>query len=428
MRRSANHQTIWLEESYNPDSPYLYVKGPIVDGHMHPRIYDVLLPHEPEIPNGKSGLDEYTKAAMRGGFVIGVFILNESMRQVDENSPDGTRAIPFPVNSAERLNITATLIGQQSRIKGALLPVIDQSITHLKKKPEVFTRTKIRREFSDPRFQRLAAGIKIFVDESTGGFNVEPDIALPIAEVFHESNPGKPVCVHAEGENVARVLDDWPDHIPIDILHVSSKQELEAVIIAKEDGKDVQCEGTMHHMALTEEVRDEIDAYGCMKPSIKSAEDRQFLRDNVGYIDRFGSDCAPHRRIDKEGIDGRGLAKPAFGVTNHGEFLPFFFQEAFDNEWLTHKQLYERIVTNPLARFNLPRVNTTAKFILEPITAQETASLAGYGCNPFVRMEHPPEMRGHLVLLAQEAGKILVSHGGQITNDTRPSYNNLVQY
>jgi hypothetical protein len=427
MRRSENQRTIWFEDSKKPNTPILNIRGPIVDGHMHPRIYDVLIPQESEIPNGKAGLDEYTKAAIRSGITMGVFILNESMRQADDNSPDGTRTISYPINTAERLSVTATLVGQQSRIKGALLPVIDQSITHLKKKPEVFTRTKIRREFANPAFRRLAAGIKVFVDESTGGFNVEPDIALPIAEEFYELNPGKTVALHAEGENVARVLDNWPRKRPVDILHVSSKQELEAVIIAKENGIDVQCEGTMHHMSLTEDVRDEIGAYGCVKPSIKSAEDRQFLRDNVEYIDRFGSDCAPHRRIDKEGIDGKGIEKPAFGVTNHGEFLPFFIQ-GIEDGWLTEKQLYERIVTNPLQRFNLPWVDTTAKFILDPVTSNETAAKAEYGCNPFVRMEHPPRMQGRLIFLAQKAGNILVSHDARLSSSVHPSYNNLVQF
>jgi hypothetical protein len=427
MRKSREGRTIWLEDSPDPDAPYLYVRGPVIDGHMHTRMFDVRHARAPEKPNGKVGLKIYTEEARRRGIAMGVFILNETMRQPDKDSWDLTREIPFPVNSAERLDITATITAQQSRIHGALLPVIDQSITHLKKKPDVFTRTKIRREFSDPRFKRLAAGIKIFVDYSTGGFNVEPDIALPIAEVFHEFNPNKPVALHAEGDNVANVLEDWPADIPVDILHVSSKQELEAVIIAKENGKNVQCEGTMHHMALTEEVRDEIGAYGCVKPSIKSAEDRKFLRDNVEYIDRFGSDCAPHRRIDKEEkIDAEGKPSPAFGLATHGEFLPFFFQGIYDG-WLTEKQLYERLVTNPMERFNLPWVDTTTKFILAPVSAQETSVSPEYGCDPFPMMEHPPALRGRIVFMEQE-GKILVGHDGRLTNAAGPDYNNLIQF
>jgi hypothetical protein len=412
-----SERTIWFEKSHDPDAPYMYVNGPIVDAHMHPRIYD----------RSKAGLDSYTQTAIKSGITAGAFMLNESMRRADSESSDGTKTIPFPINNAERLDVTATIVDQYSRIQAALLPVIDSSIAYLKKKPEVFSRRKLRKEFSDPRFQELAAGIKIFCDPSTGNFNVDPEIAVEIAKIFNEFNPGKTTVLHAEGKNVANTLEDWPHDIPVDIAHVSSKEEMEAAIIAKENGKDVHIEATMHHMALNESAADEIGPYAYMKPPLKSESDRNYLWDNEQYIDRFGSDCAPHRDIDKVGIDGKGRPDPAFGVTNHGEFLPYFINAVMEGK-LTEHELYDKISTKPRERFHLPRFEVVTKFILKEVFTEETAAKAEYGCNPFVKLSEAPKMRGRLVMVSTKASKILLSHNSELTQNAEPKYGNLVTF
>jgi hypothetical protein len=389
--------------------------GPITDVHMHPRVYD----------NGKAGMDLYSKTAVRSGFSMGLAMLNESMRMPDPDSPDGTSLEPFPVNTAERLAVTANIVSQQSRIRTGLILLVDPSITHTSKDPGKFTAHKIKKEFFDPRVGRYAAALKIFGDESTGGFNIRPDEIPAVAHEWHEVQPTKPICLHLEDGNVREVLEDWPDDIPAHICHVSSRQELEAVMLAKEAGKDVTCEATPHHMFLTEHTREALGALGCMKPTLKPKEDQQFLWDNLKYIDIFASDCAPHRKEDKFGPDGKDLPKPAFGVTNHDVFLPLFFQAILEGK-LTEEDLYDRLVTNPIKRFNLPWVDSYSEFLLNPISVDEATEHTEYGQNPFITSPETPKMRGKIVHLSPEIGSFVISHG--VWTAPPPKRSNLIQF
>jgi hypothetical protein len=389
--------------------------GPITDSHMHPRVYD----------DAKAGVDIYSATALRSGFTQGLAMLNEFMRMPDPNSPDGTSIEPFPVNTAERLAVTANIVSQQARMRMGLMLLIDPGITHLNNNPEKFTARKISKEFNDPRTSKYAAGAKIFAAESFGGFTIRLDDVLPIASEWNKAQPNKTMCLHLEDGDVGEILRDWPDDIPAHICHVSSRQELEAIIEAKEAGKDVTCEATPHHMFLTEYTREVLGAFGCMKPTLKPKEDQKFLWDNLEYIDIFASDCAPHRKEDKVGPDGKDLPKPAFGVTNHDVFLPLFFQAILEGK-LTEQDLYDRLVTNPIKRFNLPPTDSYAEFLLTPISVEEASQHTAYGQNPFITSPETPKMRGRIVHLAPEVGSFVISHG--VWTNPSPKRTNLIQF
>jgi hypothetical protein len=329
----------------------------------------------------------------------------------------------FP--NIDRLYAAAQTITENSLMKTGIIMGVDPEAIGLNENSNGFSTRKIEEVYSSREVKNLTTALKIYGDYTTGGYNIPLRTIIPVAETWDDHNHGKPVILHLEDEAVGYILEAWPANIPVHIAHVSSKEELEAVIIAKQNGKDVTCEATPHHMFLTEKTRDEIGAFGCMKPSLKPEEDRKFLWDNLEYIDIFASDCAPHRLRDKIGPDGKDLEKPAFGVTNHDVFLPLFFQAILDGK-LTEQRLYERIVTNPLKRFNLPFMDSYSSFSLVPVHADEATAYTEYGCSPFTRTSEAPAMRGKLEF-AQNTGRFVVQEG-VMTKAIRPSYNNLIRY
>jgi carbamoyl-phosphate synthase/aspartate carbamoyltransferase/dihydroorotase len=247
-----------------------------------------------------------------------------------------------------------------------------------------------------------------------------------VASIWHHINPEKPVIFHVEGGDVAKLLKDIykmqdGKEMPIHIAHVSSRQELEAVIAAKEAGMNVTCEVTPHHLFLDEAVREEIGGYGCMKPSLKSREDVKFLWTNMKYIDIFASDCAPHRISDKE------RDKPAFGVTNHSIMLPLLLGAVADGR-LTMEDIDTKFCVSPRQRFNLPlddgsltRVLTTPE--TANITAEDHDALAEYGQNPFVRLGNRFHLLGRIARV--EAGRSTAF--GAFESDLHTSYTHLIR-
>lgn len=414
-----------LEVTGRNGKRYADFDGAIADVHTHPRIFDVRLDGQPEILNGKAGIGLYSEVALKNGITIMVAMPNESVRLYNPAHPDQTELFPYPITTADRVLAAANVVTNNTLIPTGLFMGVDRDILGLGNTEESphFTTKNIEREFSSPIVQKLTWGLKIYGSETTGGYNIPLDRIIPVGEVYNKHNPGKPIILHLEDEDVGKVLAEWPAGIPVHIAHVSSRQELEAVILAKQAGKDVTCEATPHHLFLTEETRQVIGPNGCVKPSLKPDTDRQFLWDNLKYIDIFASDCAPHRHIDKVGIDGKGLEKPAYGIANHDVFLRLFLT-ALEDGWITEQQLFERIVTNPAKRFNLPRMNSSTSVSLSPITAKEAVANTPYGCSPFAESSESPLMIGR-VDNVRIAGKLAVK--SQVLTNPTASYTNLLR-
>jgi dihydroorotase-like cyclic amidohydrolase len=424
--------------------PSVIFYGSLTDVHMHPRRLDYLFPDKDGLPNGKAGTRIYTASALLGGFTTGLFMPNEHRRLGNPNKADGTELIPAPTTTLDLLLEATSNISESSLIEAGVIFGVDTDAIGVKKLENGdfdlsgFTVNEIDKTYSSSLVNRFTAALKIYGANTTGGYNIPLETIVPVAKTWYEHNPTKPIILHLEDGDVARVLEEMPPHIPVHIAHVSSKQELEAVIAAKQAGKNATCEATPHHLFLTEKTREEIGPYGCMKPTLKSEEDRKFLWDNLEYIDIFASDCAPHRAIDKAGIDGKGIDSPAFGVTNHDVFMPLFLQAVLDGK-LTLQQLYDRVVTNPRERFNLPATDTRTKFVMAPITAEEATQPTPYGESPFIARKLPgesiikkssevPSMRGKIIYLAHRAGAILIDHDGRLTPQAQPGYENLIQF
>lgn len=408
------------------DTEFAVIEGVVTDVHNHPRLFDPLFPLEPGIPNGKAGIRVYSKTALLNGIGRGLFMPNESQRLPNPEQPDMTELLPYPIANEERLRATLSMINESSLMIGGMIVGVDrESIGLGDQQKGTFTTQEIKRFFASSYVRDFAAALKIFGDESTGGYNIPLEFIIPVGEVWHEFNPNKPVVLHLEDEHVGQILDVWPNHIPVHIAHVTSRLELEAVIRAKQNGKNVTCEATPHHLFLTEGTKDSLGATGCMKPSLKSLADQKFLWDNLEYIDMFASDCAPHRLIDKVDVYGNDLAKPAFGVTNHDVFIPLFLQAVQDGK-ISESELYEKIVINPAKRFNLPVLEGYAKYEMLDLTAEDVVRRTPYGVSPFPATPEELRMAGRLQYL-QIAGKVAVA-SSRLHVSHSPSYQKLIRF
>ena len=86
------------------------------------------------------------------------------------------------------------------------------------------------------------------------------------------------------------------------IQHISSKNSVELVRLAKMLGADVHAEATPHHFTLTEEAVLKYGTLARMNPPLRTEEDRQAIIKGIqdGTIDMIVTDHAPHSEEEKE--------------------------------------------------------------------------------------------------------------------------------
>lgn len=96
------------------------------------------------------------------------------------------------------------------------------------------------------------------------------------------------------------------------MAHVSTKEAMRDIIKAKEEGYNITCEVTPHHIALTEE-----DTNYRVNPPIRNSEDVDYLIRAIknGFVDAIGTDHAPHSAEDKKkGSPGISGLETSFSV------------------------------------------------------------------------------------------------------------------
>ncbi len=88
----------------------------------------------------------------------------------------------------------------------------------------------------------------------------------------------------------------------IHVLHVSARESVAAVELAKASGTKVTAEVTPHQLTLTDEEVRSLDSRFKMNPPLRSEADRQALIAGLrsGTLDCIGTDHAPHAIEEKE--------------------------------------------------------------------------------------------------------------------------------
>jgi carbamoyl-phosphate synthase/aspartate carbamoyltransferase/dihydroorotase len=203
-----------------------------------------------------------------------------------------------------------------------------------------------------PDLARRAAGLKMYLDQTYGPLRLD-DMSLWM-EHFKRWPAGWPVVAHAESRTLAAViLMAGLYNRPVHLAHVSLREEILLVRLAKEKGLPVTCEVTPHHLFLTQ---DDIPSLGAgrgeVRPRLASAADRAALWENLEVIDCFATDHAPHTLAEKDG------SNPPPGFPGLETALPLFLTAVSEGR-LTMDDLLLRMVTNPRRIFNLPEQSET---------------------------------------------------------------------
>ena len=86
------------------------------------------------------------------------------------------------------------------------------------------------------------------------------------------------------------------------VQHLSARESVETLAVAKAAGAKLTGEATPHHLVLTDEEVRSLDARFKMNPPLRTEDDRRALIDGLrdGTIDCIGTDHAPHATDEKE--------------------------------------------------------------------------------------------------------------------------------
>lgn len=129
------------------------------------------------------------------------------------------------------------------------------------------------------------------------------------------------------------------------IQHISSKNSVELVRMAKKMGADVHAEATPHHFTLTDEAVLKYGTMARMNPPVREEEDRQAIIAGLqdGTIDMIVTDHAPHSAEEK----ARPLESAPSGITGLETSLGLGIRSLVEPGYLTLMELMACMSRNP---------------------------------------------------------------------------------
>lgn len=208
--------------------------------------------------------------------------------------------------------------------------------------------------------ERLADHVIAFTDDGRGVASEEM-----MREAMKRAKAlGKLVVAHCEDENFPKESSEseWKQlerdirliretGCSYHVCHVSTRESIELVRKAKEEGLDITCETAPHYLTISnDQVED--DGRFKMNPPIKGPEDREVLLEAIadGTIDMIATDHAPHSRDEKS----RGFADSAFGIVGMETAFPVMYTKLVETGTITADRLIQLMCDGPRKRFGLP--------------------------------------------------------------------------
>ncbi len=139
------------------------------------------------------------------------------------------------------------------------------------------------------------------------------------------------------------------------VLHISTKESIQAVRVAKEKGAPVTCEVSPHHLLLNvEEIP--FDGVGLnpnfkMNPPLRSLDDIIAINEAFldGTIDFVATDHAPHTDEEKS----VGFEKAPFGIIGLETCFPLLYSKYVKTGILSLNRLVEMMNSKPCELFHL---------------------------------------------------------------------------
>jgi carbamoyl-phosphate synthase/aspartate carbamoyltransferase/dihydroorotase len=249
------------------------------------------------------------------------------------------------------------------------------------------------------------AGLKIYLNMTTGGFIIDKE---KLSGIYQSWDSSKPIFLHSE-EDVSDLVSSTIKKYPkrTHICHVSSKAELSFIIKLKDQGYPITCGVTPHHLFLDDQTGENLGAFGHMKPYLKPHADLDFLWDNLDSIDVIESDHAPHTISEKNSGDA------PFGVPGLETTLPLILTAEAEGR-ISREQVLDRLHYNPAKLLGIkPDKNTKIEVDMSEYEIKNEDLKTKCGWSPFagrkvVGKVKKVSIRGNVVY---ENGKILTEPG-----------------
>ncbi len=271
-----------------------------------------------------------------------------------------------------------------------------------------------------------ACALKIYVSDTFGSLRIETlDLMHRFFRTWAERADSigyrmqgaaggiGPIAVHAEELMLPVCLALSRIYaVPLHIVHVSRRSEIELIRAAKDASFPVTCEATPHHLFLSTDDLPRLGTRGDMRPRLAMPDDVAALWENLEVIDIFATDHAPHTLAEKAGD------APPPGVPGVETMLPLLLTAVHEGR-LTLDDVVSRLTTHPRRIYGLPaqtdtfvEVDVDARYTLRD---EEQHTRVGWtpfaGREVFGRVERV-RLRGEIVF---EAGEVLAVPGsGQV--------------
>jgi dihydroorotase len=190
-------------------------------------------------------------------------------------------------------------------------------------------------------------GLKIYNNDTTGNLLID-DQHIREQHYAHWT-AATPIAVHAENETVLDILALVRQYRRFThFVHICTAQEIGYLRAAKAEGLPISVGVCPHHLFLTEDDLPRLGAYGWMKPTLKTAADRDALWQAIadGVVDVIESDHAPHTHAEK------ASAKPPYGVPGLQTTLPLMLTAAREGR-VSLARVIEMLTANPCRLFGV---------------------------------------------------------------------------
>jgi len=156
---------------------------------------------------------------------------------------------------------------------------------------------------------------------------------------------------------------------PVHIAHVSCKESVELISLAKKNGIAVSAETAPHYFSLSEEATYGYDTNMKVNPPLRSKDDVSAVRQGLqeGVIDVIASDHAPHTDNEKD-IE---FERAEFGVIGLETMLAAAITELIDTGLLDWPALVTKLTYNPASvlRINKGRLKAGSEADLLVVSA-----------------------------------------------------------
>ena len=161
----------------------------------------------------------------------------------------------------------------------------------------------------------------------------------------------KGICSESEWGQIARDLRLCEETgCRYHVCHISTKESVALIRMAKARGVNVTCETGPHYLVLCDDDLQE-DGRFKMNPPLRSAEDRDALIEGLidGTIDAIATDHAPHTAEEKS----RGLAGSAMGIVGLETSFPILYTALVRTGKMSLERLVEAMSEAPRRIFRI---------------------------------------------------------------------------